>query len=332
MKTIINTIKNLSVVVLSLVILIALASFAYAIGDATASPATNILAPSNFTAWYRTNYTDVTAGGTLADKNGINRSDKGGYIHVMDINETAQSKNWVGYVGNVNGELALADSNGYQLYDWNMAIISGEIYAILERGTSRGEAPYWPELSCANKSLINELSQELNHTANQVNNVWAEDRFNDTWSWDDTYKDFKVANISFDSDQGGTDSGFAIDTNNQTFGVSAGALDSCPNINLMNGSYTAGSEDHDNTRDGINNTDGAWDEVVLVYYDDNGVSDAGANKWPVVDYIFVGIMDNNQAGFNTSAFDYQLVLPALAASVNESSPINLEYTFYVELG
>lgn len=327
-----TTQKTIFKVFLTLLLLLVGSSVALAIGS-TGEQNSTVAAPSNFTTTYVGNFTDITVGGPagLHSAYGAPRSDKPGYIHVMNITETSQTKRWIGYVGNVSGELALADASGNQLYDWALTVVSGEIYAHLRTNnlgssttntTLQPEAPLWSELQCANKSMILTLSNLLNHTgAGQP--TFYDDNFNDTWRMDDSYANFTVANITFNSNQNGTNNSFTITySEGEWFGNNyTNNMDSCPNINLL----TNTNQNNDNDRYGSGN----WDEVVLAYYDDNGMLAHPA----AYDFIFVGLLANNQNGFNAAPYDYQLILPEVASNnvVTEANKGILEYVFYMEL-
>jgi len=326
--------KNIINLLTSLLLLLVLSSMALAIGTTTDITST-VRAPSSATQTYSGNFTDVTSGTAGTNNYGNARTDDPGYIHVVNITENAQTARWKGYVGNVSGELTLADAIGNQLYDWDLSAVSGEIMAVLERGSATGEAPYWSEIVCANDTMLRLLSDAVNHTANNVS--FFDDNFYGTWSHDDTYVDFQIANISFDSNQNGSTNMFLVDFNNQSFGATTtNDRDSCPNINLLNSSV----QEHSN------NIYGTWDEVVLVYYDDDAAPDAGsgctlanagslvlneaAGAWCQVDFIFVGIMRDGEQGFN-APYDYQMILPDNAGNPTTPTPARVPYTFYMEL-
>jgi hypothetical protein len=78
--------------------------------------------------------------------NGSNPStlnDSGGYIYVANINTVQQDTNWKAYIGNVTGSLTLDDSTGRTVYDWDLAVTTGEVYA------SRNASVTWPSIGCA---------------------------------------------------------------------------------------------------------------------------------------------------------------------------------------
>src|SRR3989338_3598541 len=52
----------------------------------------------------------------------------GGTFTTLVLNASSQNFRWKAYVGNITGSLALADSIGYKIYDWNLVTLGGEIY------------------------------------------------------------------------------------------------------------------------------------------------------------------------------------------------------------
>jgi len=94
----------------------------------------------------------------------------GGSFTTMILNGTFQTERWKAYVGNISGSLTLEDSNSKSIYDWDLAIITGEIYV------SRESQINWSTINCsepneitAEESVLNinsSLSDSINNTFN----------------------------------------------------------------------------------------------------------------------------------------------------------------------
>ena len=67
-----------------------------------------------------------------------------------------------------------------------------------------------------------------------------------------------------------------------------------------------------------------WEEVVLTdgTYEDEGGSDID------YDIIYAALIENNVAGFDGTAYDFQILLPESGLQGNQA---NVVYYFYVEL-
>ncbi|GIU69988.1 MAG: hypothetical protein KatS3mg002_1224 [Candidatus Woesearchaeota archaeon] len=83
-----------------------------------------------------------------------NRStDQKGTITILSMALNQQDYRWKAYVGNVTGNLVLDDANANTIYDWSLAVISGEVYV------TRASSVSWSNVSCVNNSvIINEQS------------------------------------------------------------------------------------------------------------------------------------------------------------------------------
>jgi len=89
----------------------------------------------------------------------------GGSFTTLLINATTQTPRWKAFVGNVTGRFALQDAQNYSIYDWNLATISGEVYA------SRNSSITWSAIRCAvNSTLITEQTQ-LNITTTKEDSI-----------------------------------------------------------------------------------------------------------------------------------------------------------------
>jgi len=84
----------------------------------------------------------------------------GGYLAKMEINATVQNRNWKAMLGQVNGKFVLNDAGGSTIYDWNLASISGQVYA------SRANNVDWTNagFGCASGANIAAEDTALEHT------------------------------------------------------------------------------------------------------------------------------------------------------------------------
>ncbi len=110
--------------------------------------------PAGPTITYVSNETSTAVGV------GTNTTLPGGYIAIMNVDSIQQNIHWKGFVGNISGAFALADSTGYSLYEWAVAIFPGEVYA-----TRTGSGINWAGLVCANLSNVIAEEAELDHNA-----------------------------------------------------------------------------------------------------------------------------------------------------------------------
>lgn len=110
--------------------------------------------PAGPTITYVSNETSTTAGV------GTNTTLPGGYIAIMNLDSLQQNTHWKGFVGNISGAFALADSTGYSLYEWAVATFTGEVYA-----ARTGSNLNWDGLVCANLGNVTAEEAELDHNA-----------------------------------------------------------------------------------------------------------------------------------------------------------------------
>ena len=89
----------------------------------------------------------------------------GGTFTTLVLNGTFQTPRWKAYVGNVSGRLALADSLSRTIYDWELAIVSGQVYV------SRHEEIDWSTISCAVEQSILDEQGALNIQASAVDSI-----------------------------------------------------------------------------------------------------------------------------------------------------------------
>lgn len=115
--------------------------------------------------------------------NPYNRSDAGGTISTIGVYSYQQVESWKGYVGNVTGKFALADSQGYEIYDWSFVITTGEVYM------TRNNSPVWLNISCANRTTIANEETTLNMLSIEYDTL--NKTFNET-----IHKNFRVGSIN----------------------------------------------------------------------------------------------------------------------------------------
>jgi hypothetical protein len=96
----------------------------------------------------------------------------GGYITTINITANTQNLRWKGFVGYLTGKFSLDDAGGSTLYDWTLAVITGEVYA-----TRNGTSISWASIGCATTAQIEAENIAMNHT-NVYDNITA--TFDDT--------------------------------------------------------------------------------------------------------------------------------------------------------
>lgn len=119
---------------------------------------------------------------TIEPSEAASLATEGGSFTTMILNGTFQTERWKAYVGNISGSLTLEDSNGKSIYDWDLAIITGEIYV------SRESQINWSTINCSEPSEISAEESVLNinsSLSDSINNT-----FNTT-----THKSFYVGTV-----------------------------------------------------------------------------------------------------------------------------------------
>ena len=76
-----------------------------------------------------------------------------GNVTALNINHTRVTEAWQGYYGNVSGTVVLDDANNNSMYDWAIAIPSGEVFATRNSGSVT-----WSNIACA---IYDNTSAEL---------------------------------------------------------------------------------------------------------------------------------------------------------------------------
>lgn len=264
--------------------------------------------PSNPTAVFDLGSDTVTYGSnvTNAYPNGTGLNGTRGYIYNITINESQPTYKWIGYVGNVQGTFALQDASANALYSWDIANITGELYAtkegphttgnILEENNGGGTVnpfnggiPVWDSLICANSSMITTETERFNHSDS------AEDRYNNTFMT----AGFTVAEFY---------AGQTLINNS----VSGSGTD-CFGTYLRNNSAKAD----------------AWRETVLTdeTYQNKSTTE---DTVKIYDIIYVAQFSNETEGFDGNLYDFQIMLPQ--SGLEGGSEIsNIAYYFYIEL-
>lgn len=89
----------------------------------------------------------------------------GGSFTTLLLNATTQTMRWKAYVGNVTGSFQLRDASNYTIYDWNVATISGEVYA------SRNNSIDWTQIQCANDTILQNEQTGLDMTTTKEDSI-----------------------------------------------------------------------------------------------------------------------------------------------------------------
>lgn len=89
----------------------------------------------------------------------------GGSFTTLVLNITQQNPRWKAYVGNVTGQLVLADNNDIKVYDWALATITGEVYA------SRNDTITWGSIQCLTNPVLSSEETFLNITTSVVDSI-----------------------------------------------------------------------------------------------------------------------------------------------------------------
>ncbi len=89
----------------------------------------------------------------------------GGTFTTLVLNATSQNLKWKAYVGNVTGKLTLQDSSGYNIYDWVLSSVEGEVYV------SRNNSINWSAIRCADNSSIATEESALSITHGKIDSI-----------------------------------------------------------------------------------------------------------------------------------------------------------------
>lgn len=104
----------------------------------------------------------------------------GGSFTTLVLNGTFQNPRWKAYVGNISGALTLDDGGASTIYDWDLTVITGEVYA------SRSNSVTWSNLDCADNATLNAEEATLNFDSGKIDSI--NNTFNTT-----THAGFMVA-------------------------------------------------------------------------------------------------------------------------------------------
>lgn len=79
-----------------------------------------------------------------------NRTDEGGTITTLVVNAVQQNSRWKAYLGNLTGELTLADESGSSIFRWAMegADLTGNLFITASSSLT------WGDINCSNQSII----------------------------------------------------------------------------------------------------------------------------------------------------------------------------------
>lgn len=82
----------------------------------------------------------------------------GGSIATFNLSATIQNPRWKAFIGNVTGSFTLENDNGEAIYDWELATITGRVYASRHSGTIN-----WNTVRCADSSELQQESLSMDH-------------------------------------------------------------------------------------------------------------------------------------------------------------------------
>ncbi len=121
--------------------------------NAIAEPSapTTINVGSNFTA-------NVSVGALL--------NTSGGIISTVTINTSTINYKWKGFVGNITGTYGLLDSSLNSLFTWEIATLTGEVYA-----TRNSSLINWANIGCMGNNILSYEQKELNITDSDIDSI-----------------------------------------------------------------------------------------------------------------------------------------------------------------
>jgi hypothetical protein len=89
----------------------------------------------------------------------------GGSFTTLILNATMQTPRWKAYVGNASGRFSLQDATNMSIYDWDLAAVSGEVYA------SRNNSITWSSIRCAVNATVATEQVQLNITTTKEDSI-----------------------------------------------------------------------------------------------------------------------------------------------------------------
>jgi len=96
----------------------------------------------------------------------------GGSFTTLVLNGTFQNSRWKAFVGNISGALTLDDSSNSTIYDWDLAVVTGEVYA------SRSNNVNWGLVDCLDDTRLSTEETALSITTSKEDSINS--TFNDT--------------------------------------------------------------------------------------------------------------------------------------------------------
>jgi len=103
--------------------------------------------------------------GSAATTNPVELNDSGGTITILKLATTQQDSAWKGYVGNVSGLLTLDDALGNTIYNWQLAAVSGHVFA------SRSSSVIWSNINCSNQSHVDTEQSALSFASSDSDSI-----------------------------------------------------------------------------------------------------------------------------------------------------------------
>ncbi len=97
-------------------------------------------------------------------------SAQAGNVTGINFNQTRPTDIWQGYYGNITGIITLDDASNRTMYDWNIAKVTGEVYA------TRTIVPDWEDPGCASQDFI-----DAEETSLGISPLWT-DSINNTFT------------------------------------------------------------------------------------------------------------------------------------------------------
>jgi len=239
---------------------------------------------------------------TSSYPNGTQLNNTRGFVYNITINESQPTNKWLGYVGNVNGEFALMNSDSEALYDWDIITITGEVYATKEgpnlSTTGRedecyncGMVPNWSNVVCLNSSMLTTEETFYSHTSTD------EDSFSNTFT-NGTL--FNLTNVFYAGEREVNDTSLPGGASGKCYGTYLNAADATQYEN--------------------------WTEVLLTDQTYQWADDSFTTV--VWDVIYAVLLENDTIGYDGNTYDFQILLPQNGSN---GSVNNIAFFFYVEL-
>jgi hypothetical protein len=107
----------------------------------------------------------------------------GGSFTTLVLNGTFQNPRWKAFVGNITGTLTLDDALNQTIYDWDLTVVTGEVYA------SRSSSINWNNIACADNATLNAEEAAISFNSSKIDSI--NNTFNTT-----THAGFLVAGVN----------------------------------------------------------------------------------------------------------------------------------------